>query len=128
MSSRKMLLHETEYSVRYASEVPFSVKFCTASHVSRQLDEKGQCCQATTGQPGGGRLTFSQSTFSVSPQWPAVELQLMCAPPCKAFIGSTPHTQLTWETRTQTYTLLWFFLARLSHGALTGVTPCYSRY
>lgn len=107
---------------------------CLGKRIAGQLNESGQPCQPTVGKHGGGSLTFSQSRLNVSPQWPAVQLQLMCAPPCKAFIGSVPRALLTVETCTHTYThlhtylLLWFCLTRLSHSSLAGVPPCSSRY
>lgn len=104
----------------------FQILPCLVEWFAGWLNENGQLCQATVGKHGGGCLTFSQSRLDVSPQWPAVQPQLMCAPPCKAFIGSVPYTQLTGET--QTHTLLWFCLTRLSHTVQTWVPPCYSRY
>lgn len=61
-----------------------------------QLNEKGGShASPQLANMSSDRLTFSQCRLNVSPQWPAVQLQLMCAPPCKAFIGSMPHTLLT---------------------------------
>ncbi len=90
---------------------------CFGKRIAGQLNENGQPCQPTVGKHGGGSLTFSQSRLNVSLQWPAVQLQLMCAPPYKAFIGSMPQTLLTVETHTHTHLLLWFCLTRLSHSA-----------
>jgi len=62
-------------------------------HASPQVGKGGG------GGGAGGGLTFPQARPNVGLHWPAVQLQLMCAPPCKAFIGSVPHT----HTHTHTH-------------------------
>lgn len=103
---------------------------CFGKRIVGQQSENEQPCQPTVGKHGGGSPTFSQSRLNVSLQWPAVQLQLMCAPPCEAFIGSMPHALLTVETHIHTHfhtgLLLWFCLTRLSHSSQTGVPPCCS--
>lgn len=66
------------------------------------------CCPPTTIHPElewarGGQL---------------LGLQLICAPPWKAFIGSMPHA--THDGHTHTRTLLWFCRARLSCSSQAG--------
>ena len=75
---------------------------CFGKRIVGQQSENEQPCQPTVGKHGGGSPTFSQSRLGVSLQWPAVQLQLMCAPPCEAFIGSMPHALLTVETHIHT--------------------------
>lgn len=79
---------------------------CFGKWIPGQQNETGQSCQPTVDKHEGGSLTFSQSRLNVNPQRPAVQLQLMCAPPCRAFIGSMPHTLLTVEMHTPTHTLI----------------------
>lgn len=84
----------------------------------------GQPCQLTVGIYGGSSLTFFSSIQTCAgPQWPAVQLQLMWAPPDKAFIGSMPLILLTADTHG-----LSFCLVRLSHSSQAGFCPCYSPY
>lgn len=80
--------------------------------------ERGRHARPQLANMGEAAWPFLNSTLDVSLQWPAVLLQLMCAPPCEAFIGSVPHTHI------HTHLLLWFCLNRLSHSPQTGVPPC----
>lgn len=74
---------------------------------------------------GGGGLAFSQSRLS--PQWPAVQLQLMCSTLQGFYWQHASHTIHGGDAHTHFHTLLWLCLARLSQSSQAPVPPCSSR-